>query len=68
MNPKCYKSAILAPTFLMLLTEWLKKLQQAAFAPFAAIFELSTSLSGQGFLGEFPRLLEQIAAPLMIGL
>jgi hypothetical protein len=39
MNPKCYKSVILAPTFLMLLTERLKILQQAAFAPFAAICE-----------------------------
>jgi hypothetical protein len=69
MNLKCYKSVIPAPTSLLILNKRLKILPQAAICTACGKIRVrSRFLSGQGLLGEFPSLFEQIAAPLLIGL
>jgi hypothetical protein len=58
MNPKCYKSVILAPTIFLLLIELLKRKQQATIsATCCKICIYPGILSCQGFFDEFPGLL-----------
>lgn len=56
------------PVLILLLLVWLKRLQQAAIASACCNNCVTRVLSCQGFLDEFPGLLEDLHAALMVSL
>ncbi len=66
MNRKCYKSAILVPIFLLILTRRLKRCSKRQVTRLLHHLHQAGSKLRQSFFGELPRFLKQIAAPLLL--